>query len=406
MWLLRSSDVRSRIERHRLAVVAFFGVAWTVASVAIFLPFLPYRYETLRVHSLAQFGSILVFAVITKALTDRYRPVGFALLTVGVLAASVISVQNARMWLHWSDVESQLLSAFTAEAVASQRDTVVVRDETSRLANVYELGPYALVLGLAYSFITDQSRQRIIVCSAGDATRVGGAVMGDCIWSNDELIVPPLPGSSEQPFRAPRGSLLDLTLHGGDQPQLRPTDGTAPQARRLPARVEGWLTCLAGQRCATHATEANLPTPPFVEGFTQHYSYERDAVRGAPVEGFGPLQPGGGSSRWTTSTDAAIFARLGPGRYRIRVRVLQALQPTALKTATLAVNGSELPTRRDLDGRGGVVLTAVGTVPASGSPVADRISVRAPVGPVSGAPGRLLGMIVSSFTVAPVRDAP
>ncbi len=125
VWLLLAGDAegtpgwRGAPRRRGPLAVVLFGVVWTMASLSIFLPFIPYRYETLRVHSLAQFGSILVFAAAAKVLSDRHRIAGVALLAGGIIAALFIATQNARMWLHWSHFESQAIAALTVEESAA-----------------------------------------------------------------------------------------------------------------------------------------------------------------------------------------------------------------------------------------------------------------------------------------------
>jgi hypothetical protein len=379
-------------------LVAVFAVTWMVVSLAVFLPFMPYRYETLRVHSLAQFGPILLFGMVAKLLFDWRRMAGTVLVLTGVLAASFIAVQNAGMWKHWSDFESQIISSVAVQADGAPQQIVVVRDETDRLAHIYELGPAGL-LAIAYNIATRDGRT-IVLCQSGSSA-AGALPMGPCTWTPDELIIQPVTGTAGQVYRAPRSSLLDLTLHGGDQPQLRPTDGRPPKTGSLPDRVRGWLPCVVGQACARSAVEWDLPAPPFTEGFDRKYSYEDVPVRGMPVEGFGPLQAGGGSWRWTASPDAAVFARIGEGRYRIRFRVIRAIEPRLLEEATLTFNGESLRTQRVPDTRGGAMLTADLTVPAGG-PTVDRIGLRADVVPLREAVETSLGLAVASVTVQPL----
>jgi hypothetical protein len=382
-------------------LVAVLAVTWMVVSLAVFLPFMPYRYETLRVHSLSQFGPILLFGVAAKLLFDWRRPAGTVLVLTGVLAASFIAVQNAGMWKHWSDFQSQIISAVAVQAVGAPQQIVVVREGTDRLSHIYELGPSGLFLGAAYHMVTGDHRQTIIVCNQSGVSAVGPLQMSPCTWSADELIIQPLPGAAGQVYRAPRRSVLDLTLHGGDQPQLRPTDGTPAKTGGLSGGVRGWLPCLVAQACARAAVEWDLPSPPLTEGFDRRYSYEDVPVRGMPVEGFGPLQSGGGSWRWTISPEAAVFARVGEGRYRIRFRVIRAIEPRLLEEATLSFNGESLPTKRVPDRRGGAILTADVTVP-TGGPIADRIGLRADVVPLPQAVDTSLGLAVASVVVQPI----
>jgi hypothetical protein len=196
--------------------------------------------------------------------------------------------------------------------------------------------------------------------------------------------------------------VVDLTLTAGDLPQLRPTNGTrpAPASTRLPYRAQEFLPCLEAQPCAAEAVAADLLTPPFVAGFARPYSYEDVPIRGLPVEGFGPIQLNVDSWRWTTSPDAALFARLDRGRYQIRVQVLRSFAPEAAALATLSLNGVDLVTRPELDERGGTTLTAVATV-GTGSPVADRIGIHSSVKKVPSEPDLLWGLAVESVSVKP-----
>jgi hypothetical protein len=406
MWILdRGPRAFRRDSSRELVAVACLGVLWTVVSLAIFLPFRPYRYETLRVHSLAQFGPVVVFAVVATLVMRWRRMAGIAMVAAAVFAAAFVAVQNARLWAHWSDFQSQTISALVGQAAGTPQKFIVVRDDTDRLSHVYELGPSGLFLQVAYDIVTGGKEPRtIVVCNESGISAVGADQEGACTWATSELIVQPPPGTGESPRRIPRSSILDLTLHGGDQPQLRPTDGSPPKRPPLPAAVREWLTCLSGQPCADRVVEADLPTPPFVEGFDRPYTYEDVPVRGIPTEGFGPLQAGGGTWRWTTATDAAVFARLSPGRYRIRFRVLRSAAAGIADTAVLTLNNLPLATTRKPDGPSGAILTADGTI-GTGSPTADRLGIRARIVPLPQYPGTFLGLAVASVTVTRLPNA-
>jgi hypothetical protein len=133
MLFLCRREMAAASGRRNLLLVTGFGFTWIVLSLAIFLPFLPYRYETLRVHSVAQFGLVLLFAVVTKLAMDHSQVGGTALVVDGVVAGSFVAVQNAGMWRHWWDFQSQMISALAIQSQGAPEGTVVVRDDTDRL---------------------------------------------------------------------------------------------------------------------------------------------------------------------------------------------------------------------------------------------------------------------------------
>jgi hypothetical protein len=385
--------------RGSLAPLAL-GVVWVGSSLVIFLPFLPYRYESLRVHSIAQFGVAVVLAALLKLLMSRSRPVALVVASGLLVVTSIVTVQNAMMWTKWSDFQSQLLSVVLAEAEASDARTVVITDHTDRLGHIYAMGPDGLYVGVAANFLAGGEPRRVVVCNtAPGVTAVGFAQMGPCSFTEDELVVESLPGfpDDRQVFR--RSELLELELFGGDQPQLRRTDGRAPASMDgLSSRELGFLPCLVGQSCAERAVAAELPSLPVFVGFDRPYSYENVPDRGATVEGFGPPLLNGDSWRWTTSTDSAVYADLPEGSYVVRAHVLNTALPDAADTARLTLNGVPLATTVTASSSGAVTLQGVGVIGPS-SPHADRIGITGPVAGPDAETNAGFGMAVDWISV-------
>ena len=388
---------------RRLILVGVLGLVWVAASLVIFLPFRPYRYETLRVHSIAQFGAVVVGAALAHALMRAWRPAGIVAVGLGVLAASFVGVQNGAMWRHWSDFQSQLISSLAEISQGAHEGTVVIRDDTDRLSHIYELGPSGLYVGVALEMVTGRSDQKVIICNGSGISAVGFAQMGSCSWTSDELIVQPLPGFPDNAYRVPRSDLLDLTIFAGDQPQLRPSDKstTVALSSHVGQTAQFALPCVAGRQCADDAVTWDLLSPPFTEGFVRPYVYEDVPIRGLPTEGFGPIQMNGSSWRWTTATDSAVFARLNNGRYRISMHVLNSYVAGSFDEAVLSLNGAALVTERQHDTGGGGTLTAIATLDGT-SPIADRLGIHAAVASVPELPGQSLGLAVDSVSVTPL----
>ncbi|MGV8978032.1 MAG: hypothetical protein ACOH17_08300 [Cellulomonas sp.] len=400
LGFIATGEWRGGASGRSLIGVAFLGTVWLVASLAIFLPFTPYRQETLRAHSVAQFGAVLIAAVVVRWVIDRIQAWGVVLLTIGVLLVALVAVQNAAMWKHWSDFQSQMISALDIQSRQSTAQTVVIRDNTDRLSHIYESGPSALYLGVAADLAASAHKRDLIVCNTSGVTAVGFAQMGPCTWTADELVVKPLPGYPDADYRVQRSAILDLTLHAGDQIQLRPTDGAlsaTPVAVRWD-RLQRFLPCVLGEACADSAVQFDLPTAPFRADFVRQYSYEDVPTRGIPVEDFGPIQKNGPSWRWTTSPDAAVFGQLEQGRYEIRAHVLSSAVSGGEDQATISLNGLRLETRRESDDAGGVTLIAIGSVGAQ-SPTADRIGIFGPVSAQSGDGSPGVGLAIEWIAV-------
>jgi hypothetical protein len=376
------------------------GVVWVGSSLVIFLPFLPYRFETLRVHSIAQFGVALVLAALLRLVMTRSR-VAAAVVAAGLLVVtSIVTVQNAMMWTKWSDFQSQLVSGLLAETEASDAKTVVITDHTDRLAHIYSMGPDGLYLGVAADLVAGDQPVQVIVCNtAAGVTAVGFAQLGPCSFTDDELVIDPLPNFPDKPRIFQRGDLLELELFGGDEPQLRRTDGYAPASPQgLSRRELGFLPCLVGQACADRAVAAELPSVPVQVDFDRPFSYENVPNRGATVEGFGPPQLNVDTWRWTISTDAGVYAKLPEGSYVIRARILNTAVPGGTEEARLTLNGVPLRTTVLTSPAGTVTLEAVGSV-GSSSPHADRVGISAPLAGPDAATEAGLGLAVDWISV-------
>ncbi len=372
---------RKRFERpasgwRELLEPVALGLVWIAASLSILLPFAPYRYETLRAHSVAQFGAVLILAAVLKFVLGRLRVVGFLLAAAALVAASFVAGKNALMWKQQSDFQSQLISAFVAEtATADPRTTVLINDRTDRLGHVYQMGPYGQYLGIARNLVVDEPIH-VVVCTAGKGS-IGDTETGNCVFTPETVEVEPFAGWPDSVFFV-RDQILELELVGGDEPQLRRLHGGVERsAADLPARARAALPCVIGERCADEAVAAPLPQVPVFQDFVRQDRYEDGPYRGAPIEDFTELHRGT-SERWTTTTESAVYADLPEGRYIVRARIIgTSVGAEEVDVLRLSLNGEELPTTPILDG-GDLVLEAVGTV-GSGSPRADRVGIHGPL---------------------------
>jgi len=385
--------------RRTLLEPLILGAFWVLASLAIFLPFLPYRHETLRVHSIAQFGAVLVFAALLKALLQRARAFGLVLAAIALAGTSVVAVENALMWTKWSNYQSAMVSSLIQQTSSSPTPTVVIDDHTDRLSHIYAEGPSGMYLGLARNMLSGDKPVQVVVCNDDDITAIGMQQMGPCQFTPEGLTVDPLPNYPAPPSVFPAREITVLDLFAGDRPELRRRDDVgAGRPADSPRHTRTPLPCMSDQPCAADAVNADLPALPVFETFDRPYSYEDVPPLGAPVEDLGPIQVNGDTWRWTTSRNAAVYAELPSGRYVVRVRIVGSAVPTGVAAARLSINGRELRTTATPDDSGGTVLEAVGTV-AAGSQHADRIGISGPVDDVAGDAQEGLGLAVDWVSV-------
>ncbi len=400
-------ESEARPVRHWALRILVVSAVWTAASLAPYITFSAFWYDTLRVHSLAQFGPVILVVGIADALLRR----GAALRVVGALAVGSLLFASAfatgaqaLMWRGWSDFQSSVISSVVAARQANPTGPIVVYDESERLQHLYSFGPSGGYLPVAYRVVTQDRTSVFIVCTTGmhaivNAPGSSYPTFTDewrCRRSATALAV--LDKSGREVLRVADSQAVSLSLQAGSQPQLKPILGTRMPAN--PSEASTFLPCHAGEPCADGVTLMNTPQAPFDLDVSLRRANEDVPDRSFASNGFGMIRPScGGWARWTSAPEASVVAQVPAGTYRVRFVICDVSDNRDLQSVGLKLDGRVIDSTRTQLPDGWWALDGVAVV-EPGGPALRHITITSKMREVPGE-STPMGVAVTQVSMAP-----
>lgn len=405
----RSTDLGpQRVAPRTLRVFVVAGV-WTAASLAPYMAFAAFWYDTLRVHSLAQFGPVILVVGVADALLRH--AVGFrvvAALGVGafLFASAFAACAQALMWRGWSDFQSSVLSSVIAARQANPTGPIVLYDESERVQHLYSFGPSGGYLPIAYRVVTQDRTSVFIVCTTAMHAIVNAPGSGYPAFTDewrcrrDAGALEVVDKSGRPVFRVADSQAVSLSLQSGAQPQLKPILGTRPSTGA--SETSDFLPCHLGDSCADGVALMNTPRAPFDVEVSMRRANEDVPDRSFASTGFGMVRPAcGGWARWTNAPEASVSAEVPAGTYRVRFVICDVSDARDLPSAGLKVDGRPIDATATRLPNGWMALEGMAVMPAGG-PALSNITITSRVREVPGE-STPLGVAIAhvSMTLAP-----
>lgn len=372
-------------ERFWLARVAVVGLSWVAVALAMYLPFAVFWYEILRVHSLAQFGPVLVATAVAGALLNgrTWKPVLGAALAGGLAFTSgYTSSATALMWNQWSAFQSTVLSAVLGAARTAPGRTIVIYDESDRLHRYYAFGPFnGAHLPLAYRVVSGDATATMVVCTTAGLGVIGPPDHPEA-WNADKvcrrdatgLVLSDTKGGGS--IRFADADTLNLVLRAGPQPQVTWLSASQPP---LVAARSPFLPCVMGDPCSDDVARMGVHKAPFTAKVMTRPTNDDVPDRSFASNGFSSaIDTPQGLLRWTVADKASIFADLGPGKYLVRLTVAAQTSPGTAERTGIRVNGTPWSAKVVPGPDGTLVIESRGEVVAD-SPAIDEITLECPL---------------------------
>jgi hypothetical protein len=368
-------------------------VGGVVAIVVAPLGFLPIWaitaaiHETVKVYLLSSIAIAIGVSLLLAYLCRRpalVAPVGGLL--VGL--AAVYGLHQHAHYVSLAHAQSRVLGELV-QALPAPRDgtTIVVRDYSGQLSQVWTLGP-PVTFAAAVEVAFHNPTLRVVLC---DELRRHAYLNGT-----------PIPS-------CPDGSAAAVSREGIDAADLAIFDYDLLDEMRLVARARGLPatyapTRLAGAgrparrslfRCNRIQACTSAPSAGWPRG-SLHETINNSATN---VTGLRPAEttPSGTSFRWSDAREIHAYAFLPAEPSQLELTAFYVINPSVIGSIRLKVNGEAVPARAATAGSEYRITAAIPAKTLKASP--DDIEITSDVFPVAGSPDPL-GLAVARLDVS------
>jgi hypothetical protein len=363
----RRSSFAGAVGAVAIAPLGFLPLWAIVASI----------HETLKVYLLSSIavaagaGLLIGFLCRTRTLV---AVVGGALVSL----AAIYGLHQHAHFVGLAHGETRVLGEMVEQLPApADGTTIVVRDSSGKLSQVWTLGP-PVTFGAAVEVAYHNPTLRIILCDEAHGHAYSNGVLLPSCPLGERARLAVFDYDLVHELRLlPQGSL------GRGYAPLRLAD-------KGPSLRSALFGCSPIQGC-TDAPSASWPRGAVHETFDA----EPDNLTG-----FRPAEkaPDGTSFRWSDSAETHVFAFLPARSATFDLSVLFTVDPAVLQTIRVSVNGHDVPAQV-VPKPGRYVVRA--TIPAQAlAPSPDDLEIRSRAVPVAGSPDPL-GLAVSRLDVTP-----